>query len=150
MSAFPIFVALVLHLLSPSPRGGSSESDNRFVKVEASLANTLFHPGDKGKILVSFTPIDGIHINIDPPVELKIKKNSLIDLRGQPDMTADKETGFLSAVNPVEQSFSISTKAAPGTHSITGTITYFFCSDIEGWCRKQSQPVRLTLNIRRP
>ena len=140
-------IVLILHLLSTGLMGGES-GDNLFVKVDVSLADSVLRPGDRGRVLVSFTPADGIHINVDPPVSVKIQKNSLISLRGNPDMTTDKETGFLSSGTPVEQLFSVSHKAAPGEHTITGTITYYFCSDTEGWCRKQSQAVTLTLNIK--
>ena len=140
-------IVLILHLLSAGLTGGES-GDSHFVKVDVSLADSVLRPGDRGRVLVSFTPVDGIHINVDPPVTLTIRKNSLLSLQGNPDMTTDKVTGFLSTETPVGQLFSISHKATPGPHTITGTITYYFCSDTEGWCRKQSQAVTLTLNIK--
>ena len=144
-----MYLLMFIHLLYAAWPGGESGQDNRFVKVDVSLADTLLQPGSKGKILVLFTPVDGIHINADPPVSVKINRNRLMSLRGDPDITTDKETGFLSASTPVEQRFSVSQTAVAGEHRITGTIVYYFCSDTEGWCRKQSQAVTFRLNIRR-
>jgi len=150
ITAAPMSIVLFLHLVFAGWIGGENlPPDNRFVKVDVSLADTLLQAGSKGKILVSFAPVDGIHVNVDPPVTVMVEKNRFIALHGEPDITADKETGFLSTVTPVVQGFSISRKAAPGPHHIKGTITYYFCSDTEGWCRKQSRTVMLTLNIQR-
>ena len=150
-SAVPVFLMLFFHLLSMAvPGGGNSTEDTHFVSVDVSMADTLLQPGGKGKILVSFSPVDGIHINVDPPVGVKVEKNPLISLHGDPDITTDKETGFLSTSTPVGQRFSVSRKATPGEHIVQGTIIYYFCSDTEGWCRKQSREVSFRLNIRRP
>ncbi len=143
-----MYIMLLLHLLSAGLVGGDNSSQNtRFVRVEASLADTLLRAGSKGTILVSFTPADGIHVTADPPVAVRIERNRLIRLHGRPDISTDKDTGFLSTTSPVEQAFSVSRAATPGAHQVKGTIVYYFCSDTEGWCRKQSQAVTFTLNI---
>lgn len=126
-----------------------STKENKFVKVEVSLAKALVQPGGRGTILLSFTPIDGIHINTDPPITVRLEKNWLISLQGEPDISTDKESGFLSTSMPVQQQFHVSPKAKSGEHTIKGTIVYYFCSDTEGWCRKLSQPITLTLNIQK-
>lgn len=130
--------------------GGSSGESNKYVRVETALANTDVKAGGNGTILISFVPVDGIHINADPPVRAKIQKNRLLSLKGDPDISIDKESGYLSTSTPVKQRFAVSSKATPGEHTVKGTIIYYFCSDTEGWCRKFSQPMTLKLSIQKP
>ena len=141
-----LFVLLILPGRATDERPAK---ENRFVNVDVTLANAAVHPGGKGTILVSFTPIDGIHINVDPPVTVKIEKNRFIALEGEPDVSTDKESGFLSTSSPVEQRFHVSEKAISGEHTIKGTIVYYFCSDTEAWCTKFAQPITLKLNIQK-
>lgn len=121
--------------------------ENTYVKVSVSLANTTAAQGGTGKIMIAFTPIDGIHINADPPFVVKIERNGPVKLEGRPNFTTDKESGNLSIFKPVAQRFAVTRKAKPGGHDIKGTLVYYFCSDTEGWCRKFTQPIALKLNV---
>jgi hypothetical protein len=144
------FLFILFHLVfAGGPPDGDPTKENKFVKVDATLAKDTLQPGREGTILVSFTPIDGIHINIDPPVTVKLEKNSFISLQGKPEISTDKESGFLSTSAPIEQGFHVSEKAKSGEHIIKGTIVYYFCSDNEGWCRKFAQPITLHLSIQK-
>jgi hypothetical protein len=89
------------------------------------------------------------HITGDPPLTVKLEKNQFISLQGKPDISTDKESGFLSTSSPVEQAFHVSKKARPGEHILKGTIVYYFCSDTEGWCTRFAQPITLKLNIQK-
>lgn len=130
--------------------GGGARQSNEYVRVESALAGNDVKAGGGGTILISFVPVDGIHINADPPVTVTIEKNRVLSLKGDPDVTVDKESEALSTSTPVEQRFTVSSKATPGEHTIKGTIIYYFCSDTEGWCRRFSQPMTLKLNIQKP
>jgi len=66
---------------------------------------------------------------------------------GETEFRTDKETGFLSTADPVEQRLAVSPTAATGTDTLEGTIVYYFCSDAEGWCRKQTQSISLPIHI---
>jgi hypothetical protein len=144
------FLFILFHLVfaGGSPDGYPAK-ENKFVKVNVTLAKDTLQPGGKGRILVSFSPIDGIHINVDPPFRLTIEKNRFFSLHGEPDISTDKESGFLSTSAPIEQGFYVFKKANSGEHIIKGTIVYYFCSDNEGWCRKLTQPITLKLNIQK-
>lgn len=136
-------------VITASPGGENSQS-NKYVKVETAIASADVKAGGKGTILIFFVPVDGIHINAEPPVTMKLEKDRLLSLEGEPDFSTDKESGSMSTSTPVEQRFAVSSKAKPGEHTIKGTIVYYFCSDTEGWCRKFSQPMALKLNIHKP
>ncbi len=127
----------------------AAAKENKYVHVDVTLENNTLTADAEGAILFVFTPVDGIHINADPPVEVAIEKNGAVTLQGDPDFSTDKETGFLSTSSPVRQRFSVSPTATPGTYSLKGTIVYYFCSDTRGWCTKFSQPVTLKLIVSR-
>ncbi|MBM2841143.1 MAG: hypothetical protein HW412_1671, partial [Bacteroidetes bacterium] len=112
-----------------------------------SLADTIVTQGGTGKIMIAFTPIDGIHINVDPPLSVKLERNTPFRFEGKLDISTDKESGYLSMSMPVEQRFAVTRKTKPGSHTIKGTLVYYFCSDTEGWCRKFTQPIALKLNV---
>jgi len=39
-------------------------------------------------------------------------------------------------------------KGAPkGTQSVAATVTYFYCSKREGWCRKGNSEIAVTVNV---
>jgi hypothetical protein len=123
--------------------------ENKYVQVDVTLESNTVIAGTEGAILFAFTPVEGIHINADPPVEVAIGKNPEVTLQGDPDISTDKETGFLSTSSPVRQRFSVSSTATPGTYSLKGTIVYYFCSDTQGWCTKFRQRVTLKLIVAR-
>lgn len=139
---------LISCLVGTIAYSGDGQS-NSFVRVETVLARTDLEAGGSGSMLISFTPVDGIHITAEPPVTVRVERNRLVSLKRGPNIRIDKESKFLSTSQPVEQQFIVSKKAKPGEYSVEGTITYYFCSDAEGWCRKASQPVTLKLTIRK-
>ena len=49
----------------------------------------------------------------------------------------------------VKQQFQLSPGAPHGPVTLKGTLTYYFCSDKEGWCSKYKQPVEIALTVRR-
>ncbi len=120
--------------------------ENQYVKVNVALPDSV-EAGGRGRILLAFSPADGIHVTVDPTMEVSLKKNRVFTIQGDPEVSIDKESGFLSSSHPVEQRFSISPSTKPGMYSMKGTIVYYFCSDAEGWCRKFVQPISLTLHV---
>jgi hypothetical protein len=147
-----VFADVILFMclfLGPLPAEKQQTNENQYVKVNVTLSDSTLAPGGRGRIHLAFSPIDGIHINIDPAVEVSLKNNRVAKLQGDPEMGINKESGFLSTSHPVEQEFSVLPFANPGTYRLSGTIVYYFCSDTEGWCRKFRQPITLKLHVAR-
>lgn len=138
---------LMCILLTVGSGDDRTTTENKYVHVGITLGDSTVAAVGKGSILITFNPADGIHVNADPPVEVAIEPNDVVTLDGDPDVTTDKETGFLSTSSPVIQRFLVSGSAAPGHYSLKGTIVYYFCSDTQGWCTKFKQPVTLTLVV---
>lgn len=126
--------------------GGESGTDT-FVTTRVAVKDSVVRAGSEGTILISFVPVDGIHITSTPAVTMSLEKNSPFAIRKPAGFKTDKKTGFLATSSPVEQRFVVAKDSSPGTHVLRGTITYYFCSDEEGWCRKSTHPVELKLTI---
>jgi len=123
---------------------------NDYVKLDVRPAQAAMCPGGNGEILLHFAPVDGIHVNADPPVDFSLDTTvTAIQLNGNPVMTSDESTGYLSAAMPVKQKIKLHSTAAPGPVTVKGTVTYFYCSDGEGWCKRQKDPVEFTILVKR-
>ncbi|MEK9137160.1 MAG: hypothetical protein AAB393_08555 [Bacteroidota bacterium] len=133
MNALVFLLACALGALSDD---GTAPKGNKYVSMAVSLSSSLIRPGDSGTIRIAFNPADGFHVNADPPLGLKISTKNVITLLGKPDIVVDEESGFHSTKTPVDQRFAVARNAAPGRHTIKGILTYYFCSDSEGWCTK--------------
>lgn len=121
---------------------------NEYVGLEVRPALAEMRPGESGVIELRFRPADGIHVNSDPPVQFTLDSGGAVILDGKPVMTTDARTGYLSAKAPVTQKVTLGSAAAPGRLTVKGTVTYFYCSDTEGWCNRQKQPVKFTITVR--
>jgi hypothetical protein len=140
---------LVILLLAGSAKflvGGSTLSE--FVRLEVSPATLTMQPGGRGVIELLFYPVDGIHVNADPPVRFSLDSAAGVTLQGKPVLTADAKTGYLSISAPVKQTLVLGNKTGPGKLKVKGTVTYFYCSDSEGWCNRQQQPVEFTILVK--
>ena len=120
---------------------------NSYVKLEVKLSRETAKPGGSGEIRITFAPVEGIHVNADPPVEFRFDSTSEVVLQGTPRLVVDKRTGYLSTAAQVKQGFLVPRTVKPGTQQLKGVITYYYCSDTEGWCTKFTQPVELSLTI---
>ncbi len=61
---------------------------------------------------------------------------------------AGAETGhYLDLTLPVTFPVTLDASAAPGAHDARGTVTYFYCSKREGWCRKGTAEVAFPITV---
>ena len=97
--------------------------------------------------MITFKPVEGIHINLQPALSFSLDSASLATLSG--GLALPKGGPYLNTSAPVMQRFTISGKARPGRLMLKGTLTYFYCSDKEGWCSRFKQPVEIALTVRR-
>lgn len=127
---------------------GTAQHENPHVKLESRLASTIVKPGGTGEIILSLTPAEGIHINTDPTLEVELEKSRYVHPVGITSLTKDIKTGYLDANRPVRFAFRLSKDAAKGKHVLKGTVRYFYCSDVEGWCNRFEQPLELSIVVR--
>ncbi len=140
-----IAAVLVQCALLASVAGASSPNDD--VRVEARAASATMRSGSSGAVELRFFPVEGFHVNLDPPVQFSLDSAVALDLAGKPVMTADSVTGYLSTTVPVQQAIIIRDQTPPGLLIVKGTVTYFYCSEREGWCNRRKQPVEFTISV---
>jgi len=129
---------------------GSDENvSNKFVHVDVAVSTSTLKPGQQAELRLMFKPVDGIHVTIDPPVEIKVEPKGIFFLKGESRRPVDKSSGYLSSAEPVVQRFTISKNAQAGNHALKASIIYYFCSDDEGWCRKFTMPVELNFTVKK-
>ena len=133
--------------LQPALGGTLKLTGNRSVTVEITLKEATLASGAAGEMAISFAPAAGIHVNSTPAPEFTLDSSSLASLSGR--LTFPKGTQYLKPASAVKQRFQLSRGAKPGPVTLKGTLTYYFCSDKEGWCSKYKQPVEIALTVRR-
>ncbi|HEV8255172.1 MAG TPA: hypothetical protein VGQ78_10465 [Vicinamibacteria bacterium] len=104
-------------------------------------------PGAPAAVEVRFAPADPeVHVNRFPPPRLDLEPMQEI-LKAAPAPAA-RPTGatYLGSAEPYR--FPVVAKApSPGAETVKGTVTYFYCSQREGWCRKGSADVQLAVKL---
>ena len=135
-----------LSLLGSVSQAGET-TQNEHVRVEVSLSKPSAMPGDKLELAVRFKPADGIHITSDPPLAIHVTPSNMVQLLGKWSQIVDSTTGYLATEEPVKQPMRIPSTTTPGQHLLTATITYYFCSDEAGWCRKFVETLQLPLTV---
>jgi hypothetical protein len=122
--------------------------DTEHVACRASLSASTFRRGDTGEIRIVLTPAAGIHVNGSPLPSLRLAPGAVAVAQGAVDAAVNAR-GYLTGDSTVVQRIGIRKDAPRGTHVLRGTITYYYCSDTEGWCMRSQQALELSLTITR-
>jgi hypothetical protein len=138
---------LAAALLCAAAHAGTPEGNNH-VTCTATLSARSFRGGDTAAIRVVLKPAPGIHVNGSPLPSLRLAPGSVAVAHGSAE-AAVNASGYLVADSAVIQRVSIRKDAPRGTHVLRGSVTYYFCSDTEGWCMRDQQPLELSLTITR-
>lgn len=118
------------------------------------LSATYLPPvkGAEATIAVQFSPTDpNIRVNEDPAPRLKLDQEQQIlaekAASARRPRPAVGEAHYLDPSVPVAFPVLLKAGTGPGEHTVKATVTYFYCSKSEGWCRKGladiSVPVRV-------
>ena len=107
----------------------------------------------QGSVLVTFKALDpDVVVNEQPSPRLALDpaQKVLVDKQPPPAKTAppDPEEGkYLDLSLPVAFPVALAEGAAAGTQAIAGKVTYFYCSKREGWCRRGTSEVDLSVKV---
>ena len=114
-----------------------------------------FLPGKaagSGDVAVTFVAHDpDVHVNENPAPRLKLDPEQKI-LAAKPTKSAPMappapgEAKYLDLAFPVL--FPMAVTAPKTTATVKGTLTYFYCSKRDGWCRKGTQDVEIPVSAR--
>ena len=107
-----------------------------------------------GIIAISFIPTDPeIHVNEAPAPRLKLDpaQTILVDKQAPPSERVtpyDPATAkYIDLALPLSFPVAIAKGAPKGAQSVAGTVTYFYCSTREGWCRKGSTDIAVSVQV---
>ena len=120
--------------------------------------------GAAGEVAVRFVARDpDVKINETPAPRLKLEGGPLVvatppasarpaaaapvkdkDAKESPD---GPPTAYLDLTLPVSFPVTVATGTAAGNHDVKGTVTYFYCSKREHWCRRGVAPVTFPVSV---
>jgi hypothetical protein len=111
-------------------------------------------PGAPGAVAVAFVSADpDVRINQEPAPRFKLDPGQTVLIDRQPAAAARKgeragEPKYLDTTLPVNFLVSLNPKAPKGEQMVKATVTYFYCSKTEGWCRKGTADVEVPVSVR--
>jgi hypothetical protein len=98
--------------------------------------------GDDAEVKVALTVRDGYLINHTPPMQLKLEPVPGLTLAestiSSPPLDPDSTDVYY--VNVPDFTIGV-TAARPGTYTLSGELVYFFCSQADGFCARQTLDV---------
>jgi hypothetical protein len=131
--------------------GGTARADR--VTVSATYVPPA-KAGAPGAVAVTFETKDpDVRVNRDPAPRLKLDPEQRVLLDRQPPPprrggSADVEAaGFYEPGAPVTFAVALGPGATRGDHEVEGTVTYFYCSKRDGWCRKGTSEVEIPVAV---
>jgi hypothetical protein len=127
-----------------APSGGGT---NASVQTTATITPARLKAGSTGEIRFMLKPVSGIHINLQPPIQVKFDSTDVLTAVGKADIPAGENPQYFDAVKPIRMPVTISKKTRPGTYTLKGILNYFYCSDAEGWCSNFKQPFEIRLTV---
>ena len=105
-------------------------------------------------VAVTFQPKEpDVRVNRDPAPRLKLDPDQRVLVDKQPpppprNGSADLEAaGFFEPGTPVTFAVALAPGAPKGQHEAKGTVTYFYCSKRDGWCRKGTSEVEIPVTV---
>ena len=109
-------------------------------------------PRGAATVAVTFIADDSdVKINQEPAPRLKLdpEQGVLVDRQAPPTRKGESvsEPKYLDISLPVAFPVALNPKAPKGEQPVKGTVTYFYCSKREGWCRKGTSEVTFTVAV---
>jgi hypothetical protein len=107
----------------------------------------------QGAVLVTFLQTEaGVHVNETPAPRLELEAGqSILDYKapankggvaGDPALAKK-----LDLSQPVRFPVTLRAGAPSGEQSVNASVVYFYCSDHEGWCRKGSADLAISVPV---
>ena len=110
--------------------------------------------GADGAVAVTFVALDpDVRMNEEPGPRLKLDATQTILVDKQRPAPAKAEAfdpdkaKYLDLSAPVLFAVGISPEAPKGSQTAKANVTYFYCSKREGWCRKGTADVAVSLDV---
>lgn len=109
--------------------------------------------GREGDVVVRFMPLDpAVHVNAEPTPRLTLEGlPRVLEESTRPAQAATREAfpngRYLDTRVGLRFPAKLRPDVAPGRHTVLGTLTYFYCSTTEGWCRRAQDQVEISVSL---
>jgi hypothetical protein len=144
----PALAALLCLFALAAPPRADGQDASEHLKITLELSSDTIAAGGASEILLSFHPKKGFHVNAVPPVGFALDSGSVAALADTVVVARDTGTGYLDVRSKVRQPFTVAKTAPRGRSELKGQLTYYYCSDEEGWCRREKLPFSLPVILR--
>jgi hypothetical protein len=135
----------------------ASASVDGEVKIIAKAVKDTVRVGKEIRLIFQIQPKEGLHINIEPAIKLALidaKNFTLAAEKFVPDSaskTVTTKDGYKifdpKSAQPVTFAVKVEKSAKPGRYPLKAKLTYYYCSDAEGWCSLAKQEFVFNLLI---
>jgi hypothetical protein len=128
--------------------GGATHFDLQATFVPPPKAKT------EAAIAVFFTAKNAdVRVNEDPAPRIKLDQAQTVLVanpspKAEPPPAEPGTTRYLDLTAPVRFPVTLGTGATKGTHLVKASVSYFYCSKREGWCRKGTSEVEIPVLVR--
>jgi hypothetical protein len=109
-------------------------------------------PGAEARLMVTLVPVDSaVRVNEEPPPRLKLDPAQVV-LEDRQKVTR-REAGeegpprYLDPLLPIVFPVALRADAPKGQQTVKGSVIYFYCSKSEGWCRKGTSDVEVSVRV---
>jgi hypothetical protein len=120
----------------------------------AAAFNAPARAGASGAIKVTFSGRDPeVRINEEPAPRLKLDPDQTVLVDKQPRPPASgpvfdpDKARYLDLALPLSFPVDLAPGAPKGLQPVKGAVTYFYCSKREGWCRKGTAEIEVTVKV---
>jgi len=128
---------------------------NEYIQISVKFEKDSLNAGAQGRLLFSLKPKTGFHVNVEPPISLDLAGNknfALLTKKFTPDSTIKQLTSkdgykIFNPSSPVVFDFKIAKSTKPGKHTLQAKLTYYYCSDAEGWCSVATESFPVTITV---
>ena len=141
-----IIIGICVFQIAASPYSGIDPA-NEYVGFSISLKEKSVKAGGSGTLLISLQPQKGIHVNVNPPITIAFDSSDIVAPVGK--LEIPRIDTLLNTSKPIKQTIRVSRQVKSGTAAIKGTITYFYCSESEGWCSRFKQPFDVAIKVKK-
>ena len=131
----------------------TSAPSPRHFDVAASFSAPV-RAGESASVNVLFSPVDpDVRINEEPAPRLKLEPNQgvLVDRQKEPATRANEvdpeKARYLDLSKPYRFPVGFAAQAPKGAQEVKANVVYFYCSKREGWCRRGTAAIELTVDV---
>jgi hypothetical protein len=127
------------------------------VKISAKAVKDTVRVGKEARLLFEMKPNAGLHLNVVPAITLELldaKNFTLLAKKFTPDSTTKTLTtkdGYEifdpRHAQPVSFAIKVEKSVKPGRYPLKAKLTYYYCSDAEGWCRFTNEEFVINLVV---